>query len=152
LVGFGLLAVFSAIAVLSRNGGGPMPTLAQTTGYQLQYRDSPAGPYRILQVDSNGDACTALSQSGSLVHSCVLTTNLDTSVIAGEAFGDLNVKDTAAYEAIIWRSVLDGAPDDCDHGGLLDTRLATCRAAAQSGQWGVTDAGIGVLIEKAPPA
>ena len=128
-----------------------MPTLAQTVSYQLQYRDDPASVYQVLHVDANGDACSALAPSESLFHSCVLATNLDTSVIAGEAFGDLNVKDTPAFEAIIWRSVLDGVADDCDQAGLLGSRLATCRAAAQSGHWEAHDAGLDVLIQKAPP-
>jgi hypothetical protein len=125
--------------------GAPRPTPAQLRTYVLEYTRANAKA-TILSVDVDGVACRVLSGSADLMTACVLALNIDPAFIASQAFGRLNVEDTPAYEAIIWRATLDADPNICDRGGLLGDRLAGCRIAASAGPYQQTRDGLTVTI------
>jgi hypothetical protein len=87
-----------------------------------------------------------LEASDFLYRACVLTTNQDPAVIAGEAFGHLNSERTPSHEALIWRAILDRDMTVCSRGGLLDAGLASCEAAVRIGERRIADVGIRVQL------
>jgi hypothetical protein len=166
------LLVSSAIGVAGCIGfiDQPRPTAAVTEAYVLEYaRD--AEPPTSLAVDKDATACLALraievagpSPAGHgilsplptepeplLYVACVLATNIDGGVIAGEAFGRLNDEDTPALEAIIWRARLNADRAFCEHAGLLGERLDRCHAAVDAEVYRVTDGPLTVVIPLPP--
>ncbi len=130
LLGVGLLAVGTPrlLTLLGPDYGAPRPTPAQLAGYSMTYRIG-KGPDKDLHIATDGSACGALASSDTLRTTCILALNVDPAFIAAEAFGGLNVVDTPAYEAIIWRAVLAGDAGICAAGGLLGERLTHCRTA-----------------------
>ncbi len=148
----------------------PRPTAAVTEAYVLEYARG-AEPLASLSVDRDAMACQALraievaerSPAGHgllsplptepeppLYVACVLATNIDGSVIAGEAFGRLNDEDTPALEAIMWRARLNADPAFCDDAGLLGERLDRCHAAVNAEVYRVTDGPLTVVIARSP--
>ena len=147
-------------------GSQTRPTGAVTEGYVLEYARG-AEQLSPLRVDRDAEACLelraievgqrTLAAPGTasplptepepvLYVACVLATNIDGRVIAGEAFGRLNDEDTPALEAIIWRARLNGDRALCDNAGLLGVRLDRCHAAVDSAEYRVTDGASTVVI------
>lgn len=126
------------------------PTGAPVEGYELAYSIGGAETKRLV-VDPDGRACDVLERSEYLVSACVLATNLDPRVIAGEAFGRLNSEDTPAFEAILWRALLSSNQAFCDDAGLLEPRLSRCRAVAAGTDYDVSRSGPTVVIEADNP-
>jgi hypothetical protein len=78
------------------------PTISPSEGYQLRWRQGTA-PDEQAQIAADGSGCEPLGESDFLYQACVLATNTDPVVIAGQAFGQLNQVATPAREALIWR-------------------------------------------------
>lgn len=129
IVGFGFIVMSRLPLLLGADPGRPRPTPAGLAPYDMDLSTS-GGPTTRLTIDSEGLACTSLSESPFLATACVLALNVDPAFIAAEAFGRLNVEDTPSYEAIVWRAYLDADPTICDRSGLLADRLQTCRTLA----------------------
>src|SRR4051794_28279441 len=99
----GLLAVVAAVAIfaaavavqlwLTPDHGRPTP--AVLAPYELSYV-GPSGTGE-MTVDQDGAVCTRFRSSDFLLTACTLALNLDPQFIAGEAFGELNTRDTPAY-------------------------------------------------------
>jgi hypothetical protein len=142
------LGVVAVQRLLTPDYGQPRPTPAALKPYALSFSGPSANGSATIDVDAA--QCDKLKPSQFLVTVCTLALNEDPAFIAAEAFGDLNNRDTPSYEAIIWRALLDGDPAICDQGGLLDQRLATCRALVSAGNaHSVTDSGVTATIEPA---
>ena len=146
-----LLCVWLAGLVLSFARGsafdysGQRPTPAVVAGYKLQYQVG-SGAWSSLMVDADGKACDAIAQSQFLREACVLATNVDPTWGAVVAAGRLNNEDTPSFAAITWRAALARDGSQCEHGGLLDTRLAGCKTAAADGRATFSDSGVTVVI------
>jgi hypothetical protein len=146
VVAVGATIVVNVSDLLSRPSGQPRPSLAGQAPYDLTYRVD-GQPSTILHVDVDARACEVLAKSTLLVSACSLATYLDPSVIATDAHGELNDRDTSALEGIIWRGRLDKRAGDCDDSGLLGDRLVRCRAAVVNPSYSVTDQGLTVSID-----
>jgi hypothetical protein len=125
----------------------PRPTGVERSSFVLSYSIG-GSPFTPLRVDSEGDACVVLRRSERLATACVLTTNVDPRVIAGEAFGRLNNEETPSLDAIIWRARLAGDPGMCDEGGLLGEFLTRCHDGVQAAEYQVSDSGVVVSIDR----
>lgn len=146
IVGIAAVYVASLLGVVIPGYGTPRPAPARLAAYAIEYSIADPQSRTTLRVGEDGAACQSLAKSELFRTACVLALNEDPAFIAGEAFGRLNTEDTPAYEAIIWRARIDADPTVCTRGGLLDVRLATCRAAASGGPYVRTDRGITVVI------
>jgi hypothetical protein len=145
VVGFTISVALRAFGEVSPDYDAPRPTPAQLASYVLRFQvDGEA--FRSVDVATDGAQCELLAQSSFLRKACVLALNQDPTFIAGEAFGDLNNRDTPAYEAIIWRARLDRDPQICDRGGLLGARLARCREVAVADTYDRKDGDLRVMI------
>jgi len=169
-LGLGLV-LLAAVGIAACNlypGGRTRPTAAVTESYVLEYARGSDTPIR-LTIDKDAAACLVLraielgsrspSPAGStsplptepeptLYVACILATNIDGTVIAGEAFGRLNDEDTPALEAIIWRARLDADRIFCENAGLLGDRLEQCHAAVDADVYRVTDGDLTVVVPK----
>jgi hypothetical protein len=145
VVAIGATAAIYVSQIFSRTSDQPRPTFARQVPYELSYR-ADNGTFMVLHVDADGRACDVFSKSALLISACSLANFVDPSVIASDAHGELNTRDTSAMEGIIWRGRLDKRPDDCDESGLLGDRLARCRAAVADPNYSVTDSGFTVSI------
>jgi hypothetical protein len=146
VIGLGVTILVRQIATNPTPGfGAPRPTPAQLRTYVLRYAIGAATPVS-LQVDVDGAACRALATNADLATACVLALNLDPAFIASAALGRLNVEDTPAFYAIIWRATLDKDPAICERGGLLDGRLSRCRIAATTGSFQQVQDGLTITI------
>lgn len=106
-----------------------------------------------LKVADDGGGCETLGKSDYLYRVCVLATNVDPAVIAGEAFGRINVEPTPALEALLWRAVLGSDRSVCEGGGLAGSSLEKCESAVEAGLRRATDSGVTVEIKtEAPPS
>ena len=144
----GLLAVvgIQAVRLVQPDFGKPRPTPAQLAPYRLSSSVA-GGPIHVLTIDPDAKACDALAPSDFLRTVCTLALNEDPRFIAEEAFGDLNNRDTPAYEAIIWRARLESSQGLCDAGGLLGARLERCRSiASNSAPYVRTDGVVSVTV------
>lgn len=149
---------------------GVRPTAAVQESYVLEYARLDE-PLTRLVVDKDAHACMRLrdlevegrspTPLGTIVPvptepeprlyvACILATNIDGQMIAGEAFGQLNEVDTNAMEAIFWRARLDGDASVCEHAGLLAVRLDRCHAAVAAEEYRVTDGRLTVVIPRGP--
>lgn len=127
------------------------PTISPTKGYELTWT-SGAAPSNRLRVADDGSGCEPLKKSDFLYRACVLATNLDPAVIAGEAFGRINVEPTPAREALIWRAVLSNDRSVCQRGGLAEPSLGECETAVQAGVRRATDSGLTVDVSTPAPS
>ena len=147
----------SAIAIanlgsLNSQTGQTRPTTSPSRGYELTWTSGAATP-SALKVGLDGGGCETLGESDYLYRVCVLATNVDPAVIAGEAFGRINVEPTPALEALIWRAVLGGDRSVCEGGGLAGSSLETCERAVEAGFRRATDSGVTVEIKtEGPPS
>jgi hypothetical protein len=126
------------------------PTISPARGYELSWIVSAAPPAK-LNIAIDGGGCETLASSDFLYRACVLATNLDPLVIAGEAFGRLNFEPTPAREALIWRAVLNSDQSVCAAGGLAEPYLGECRRAVEAGVRRATDASLTVEISHGDP-
>ena len=147
----GLIVVLAGRAWSEINHCCPRPTGVARSAFALEYSIS-GSPLTRLQVDSEGEACAVLRKSERLATACVLTTNVDPRVIAGEAFGRLNDEETPSLDAIIWRARLAGDVTECDDAGLLGEFLTRCHQAVQALEYQVTDAEVVVSIDRPDPS
>jgi hypothetical protein len=167
-LGLGLV-LLAAVGVAGCNvypGGLTRPTAAITESYALEYTRG-TDALMDLTIDKDAAACLVLraieignrspSPAGTtsplptepeptLYVACVLATNIDGTVIAGEAFGRLNEEDTPALEAIIWRARLNADRTFCENAGLIGERLDRCHAAVDADVYRVTDGELTVVI------
>jgi hypothetical protein len=148
----------------------PRPTAAATEAYVLEFARGEE-QLQSLTVDKDATACLALraievadrsparhgilsplptEPEPVLYVACVLATNIDGRVIAGEAFGRLNDEDTPALEAIMWRARLNADRAFCEDAGLLGERLDRCHAAVDAEVYRVTDGPLTVVIAPSP--
>lgn len=101
-----------------------------------------------LSVDREGKACDALSASERLKLACVLATNVDSRVIAGEAFGRL-----ISPTHHIWRRSC-GVRDCrkvrgfCRVPGLDPQNVARCMALTAQASYRVSDKGLTVDVPR----
>lgn len=123
------------------------PTITPTAGYEILVRRG-VGTDERLSIDREGRGCDGLAPSRLLDRACTLATALDPSVIAGEAFGGLNLAYTAVSEAIFWRARLSEGPSFCGSAGLTDALLSRCIDAVASEEYTVQDAGVVVTIPR----
>ena len=151
-IGLGL-AVVTASTYLGGIGAhaSTRPTIEPSAGYVIEY-SSDTHARSGLAVGSHGEGCEALAASALLARVCVLATNLNPAVIAGEAFGRLNVEYGAPFEAIVWRARLDGRRDVCDRAGLLRALLDRCHADVGLPVYTVSDSGVTVVVPGAASA
>lgn len=145
VVGFLALYATSIMGALAPDYGAPRPSPAQKSPYALTYRVGNE-PDATMLVGEEGHECDALAASEVLGTACVLALQIDPAFIAAEAFGRLNNEETPSGEAMIWRAVLDADPSVCERGGLLENRLAACRAAALKGTYRRSDHGVVVSV------
>lgn len=140
ILGVGAVAI---TGLLGLNSQTPQvrPTVSPARGYVLQWRAA-GTPDRSVTVAADGSGCEVLEKSDFLYRACVLTTNLDPAVIAGEAFGRINVESTPAREALIWRAVLNGDETFCLRGGLAGPPLSECENAVRAGFRVATDSSL----------
>lgn len=93
-------------------------------------------PYTILLTDNAGRAstlairaaadCEPLGADAWLAETCKLALHKNPAVIAGSAFGRLNLTETPALEALIWRARIDRDASICRRGGLAGDWLSQC--------------------------
>jgi hypothetical protein len=121
------------------------PTISPTAPYRLIAQDGDQ-PSTTVDVSADGGGCEVVRRSDYLYRACVLAVNLDPAVIAGEAFGRINLEPTPAREGLIWRAVLDGDPGICSGGGLEGEPLDECLGAVGEERRVVTDAGLRVEV------
>lgn len=114
--------------------------------YALEWRVGNAAPFREARIAQDGAGCEVLEASRVLYKACRMTTNLDPRVIAGEAFGRINLEPTPALEALIWRGILSDDQTVCARGGLVEHFLEVCERAVADGVRTTTDRHVTVRI------
>ena len=122
------------------------PDASLSEPFALEWRVGNAVPFREVHIAADGAGCEVLKASRDLYKTCVLTPYLDPRVIAGEAFGNINVEPTPALEALIWRGILSRDSSVCDRGGLVEPFMGNCVRAVQDGVRTITDEKLTVRI------
>ncbi len=124
------------------------PSISPTSSYELDWQRRGATQFHRVQIAPDGSGCEPLHSSETLYRACVLAVNLDPAVIAGEAFGQINIAPTPSLEALIWRAMLSDDPTVCNRGGLEGSVLEVCTDAFRAGQRVASDQGVTVRIER----
>jgi hypothetical protein len=110
------------------------PTPPPRSGYVIEIM-SHGGEWVATRIDEDAVECEALQSVERLYRACVLATNEDIQLIAGEAFGRLNSEYTDALEAIIWRGRIENSSDVCADAGLEWEFLETCEMKVSQGEY-----------------
>jgi hypothetical protein len=105
---------------------GPFRPEANPVGGYLLELSLRGNSYKSVSIGSQGDGCELLLPDSDANRTCLIATNLIPSLIGGEAYGQLNLVHTPAFDALVWRARANGDSGVCQRGGLEDDFLADC--------------------------
>ena len=122
------------------------PTPAPSEAYRLEWRSAESAQFREVLIAKDGAGCEILDASELLRKVCVLATNVDSAMIATDAYGRINSGPTPALEAVMWRGIVSGDTGVCARAGLREQFLNDCVTTVEGGERTITDGDLTVRV------
>jgi hypothetical protein len=114
--------------VLTPPSGPMQPDPNPLSGYQIEVALD-GSSFSPVRIGADGAGCEIFSDDDAN-RTCLIAINTIPSIIGGEAFGELNFKHTPAFDALVWRSIVENDITVCARGGLEDDFLRRCEMEA----------------------
>lgn len=137
------LAVFIVAALVTNVllHSGPLAPPREPSRPSTRPQENPTSSYTVelsvngeafmtVTIGSQGESCELMQAVVDAYRTCVIARNLIPSHIGGEAYGELNLRRTPAYDALVWRARVNADAGVCTQGGLEGSFLAACQGDA----------------------
>lgn len=114
-------------------------------GYAIELSES-GGQFVGVAISQEGGGCERLVPNADADRTCRIATSLVPTLIASEAYGELNARRTPALDAMVWRARANADPTVCQRGGLSGAFLTECEAHATAADYEYTGPGIRIHV------
>lgn len=148
-----LVSIALAVLAAACSGYHPVGITNPTTGYSIEVSTG-GDEFVPVTIDAEGEGCERFSADEGAERTCLIARLLNPWTIGGEAYGELNDRQTPALDALVWRARADADASVCARGGLSGPFLQECErdAIADDYEYAIGNFRVRVLIGGAQPS